>query len=531
VALGLYALHAREYRGWLIDDAGISIAYARHLSAGQGLTSQPGLAPVEGFSNPTWVAVLALLDRAGALVLPATPKIVGAVFVATTYALLAPLVDRIALRRGPVLAVTLVLCSLNPSLVAWSASGLENALYGATLVALVLATLVARERPGATMPVGCGALAALVAMTRPDGALFAMIPPLLLGQRGGGRALRRYVAAFSALFALFLLLRWTTFHRLLPNTAIAKGGPALFALFSVAGLAKAKTLVEAAVPSPLGDVVALAVVAGAWRLARRGHLGSALGVVLAFSAAAFADYMLLPADWMPETRFGTWFFPLYYTSALAILDRTLESPLVRRPRVAFVALAGALVLFCTPDFALRAAQFATSPPIDLFYVRRAFAERFDRYAAALEVRGGSVLLPDVGGMLLWSHLRVYDLAGLCDESIATLRTGDDDKAGLREVIFGEMRPTFIHAYSKYSRAVEFERDPRLTSDYESIYAYGDDEDPARGPSLSAILVRRDAIRSDRAREVLEALRAEPHARSTFMEPRTASPVLRWLARR
>jgi hypothetical protein len=530
MALGLYALHSREYRGWLIDDAGISIAYARHLAAGQGLTSQPGLAPVEGFSNPTWVGLLALFDRVGALVLPATPKIVGAVFVATTYVLLAPLVDRIAVRRGPVLAVTLVLCSLNPSLVAWSTSGLENALYGATLMALVLATLVAREGSGPTTAVGCGVLAALVAMTRPDGALFAVVPALLLGRRGGGGALRRYATAFAALFALFLLLRWTAFHRLLPNTAIAKGGPAIGALFSGAGLAKAKTLLEAAVPSPLGDVVAAAVVVGAWRLARGHRLGPALGVVLAFTAAAFADFMLLPDDWMPETRFGTWFFPLYYTSALAVLDRTLESPLVRRPRVALVAFAGALVVFCIPDFALRAAQFATSPPIDLFYVRRAFAERFDRYAAALEVRGGSVLLPDVGGMLLWSHLRVYDLAGLCDASIATLRTGED-KARLREVIFGEMRPTFIHAYSKYSRAVEFERDPRLTSDYESIYAYGDDEDPARGSSLSAILVRRDAIRSDRAREVLEALRAEPHARSTFMEPRAASPVLRWLARR
>jgi len=66
---------------------------------------------------------------------------------------------------------------------------------------------------------------------------------------------------------------------------------------------------------------------------------------------------------------------------------------------------------------------------------RAFADRLDRYAEALQVRDGSALLPDVGGMLLWSHLRVYDLAGLCDASIAALRWGDKER--LREVVFAD----------------------------------------------------------------------------------------------
>ena len=59
-----------------------------------------------------------------------------------------------------------------------------------------------------------------------------------------------------------------------------------------------------------------------------------------------------------------------------------------------------------------------------------------------------------------------------------------------------MRPTFIHTYAKYSRAVDFERDPRIVSDYEPIYEYASDEDPDRGPSLSGMFVRRDAIRTD-----------------------------------
>ena len=40
---------------WIIDDAGISFAYARNLAEGHGLVSQPGRVPVEGFSNFLWV--------------------------------------------------------------------------------------------------------------------------------------------------------------------------------------------------------------------------------------------------------------------------------------------------------------------------------------------------------------------------------------------------------------------------------------------------------------------------------------------
>ena len=78
VGVAVYSVHAREYRGWLVDDAGISVAYAVHAAAGQGLVSQPGLPPVEGYSNPLWVFLLALLARAWALTLPGTPKLVAA---------------------------------------------------------------------------------------------------------------------------------------------------------------------------------------------------------------------------------------------------------------------------------------------------------------------------------------------------------------------------------------------------------------------------------------------------------------------
>jgi len=44
----------------LMDDAMISMRYAKNLASGSGLTWNPGEAPVEGFSNPAWVFLMAL---------------------------------------------------------------------------------------------------------------------------------------------------------------------------------------------------------------------------------------------------------------------------------------------------------------------------------------------------------------------------------------------------------------------------------------------------------------------------------------
>jgi len=49
----------------MVDDAGISMAYAVNLAHGYGLVSQAGRTPVEGFSNPAWVVLLAVLTKLG----------------------------------------------------------------------------------------------------------------------------------------------------------------------------------------------------------------------------------------------------------------------------------------------------------------------------------------------------------------------------------------------------------------------------------------------------------------------------------
>ena len=44
----------------LCDDAFISMRYARNLAGGQGLVWNPGQPPVEGFTSPAWVLLMAV---------------------------------------------------------------------------------------------------------------------------------------------------------------------------------------------------------------------------------------------------------------------------------------------------------------------------------------------------------------------------------------------------------------------------------------------------------------------------------------
>ena len=119
-----------------------------------------------------------------------------------------------------------------PSFVIWTMSGLENALLALTAVGmaavLVRATVADRLLAPATA-VRCGLLAALAALTRPDGLIYAAALPLaalLLLRRGElGRALAATavsVGVCAVPVGGYLMWRLATFGQYLPNTAVAK---------------------------------------------------------------------------------------------------------------------------------------------------------------------------------------------------------------------------------------------------------------------------------------------------------------------
>jgi hypothetical protein len=140
----------------------------------------------------------------------------------------------------------------------------------------------------------------------------------------------------------------------------------------------------------------------------------------------------------------------------------------------------ATVLVAALHAAPRTAGFAAEPTVPGCFVVDRYGRTFNLYADQLGIAAGSLLLPDIGGVLLTTRLRVVDLAGLTEPRIARLRN-ERDWAGLRAYVLDDVRPTFVHLHRPWDPGLADDR--RFRRDYVEI--------------VSGDFVRRDAVRSDR----------------------------------
>ena len=225
-----FAIAAYPLSGWLIDDAGISFAYARNLAAGAGFVSQPGRVPVEGFSNPLWT----LLFVPGFWLSPNAPvltaKFFGHLFSYGAFFFCFQIVLRIA--RSPLFGcLTTILLALSPPFVIWNVSGLENALYAFEIVALAYLCLLTLDHLSWRVAVIAGLLAAAAALTRPDGIIFILLwPAAIFLQSVRDRKLSPASMRNSAAYILSAVLpiiaykgmALAYFGALLPNSPLKK---------------------------------------------------------------------------------------------------------------------------------------------------------------------------------------------------------------------------------------------------------------------------------------------------------------------
>ncbi len=209
------------------DDAWIAFRYVFHARRGLGWTwNPPPFAPVEGYTSPLWVALLTALDAVGvgveegahALGLLSLVGLVLLVSAAAHRLPLSPALDRV---RPAVVAVVGVTVALDGTLATWAGSGLETGLYVLLFVAWVLAAT--RD---ARAPVLAG-LAALAALTRPDGLLLCAATVALAGWRALQARAPRPLLGLAPLLLVgaHLVARRLTYGVWLPNTWFAKVGP------------------------------------------------------------------------------------------------------------------------------------------------------------------------------------------------------------------------------------------------------------------------------------------------------------------
>lgn len=208
----------------LFDDAMISMRYARNLAQGHGAVWNPG-ERVEGFSNPLWVAYMALLHL---LPLPITHvslavQVSGLVFMLFSLVLVRRITALLTPGRGlaPLLAVTLTAFYL--PLNNWSLQGMEVSVL-LLLACLALYLTLKNWQSGGFSPAPLLILG-LGTWFRVD--MVVMLLTLAAFMAWADQTHRRDWLLWGAITLVFFLvvqtgLRWWYYGQLLPNTYYLK---------------------------------------------------------------------------------------------------------------------------------------------------------------------------------------------------------------------------------------------------------------------------------------------------------------------
>lgn len=479
----IYAIDVAIFGTWVVDDAGITFAYARNFAHGYGLVSQPGMAPVEGYSNFAWLMLLSPLFLLNGLDPIIVSKVISFLLIVGTFTVIFQMLKPLSGRHWVALAA-FILTALNTSFVVWTISGLENPLY-LFLVSLMLWWSV-RILDGEIVVrnvLWIGVLAALIAMTRPDGLAYVLtfpailIPAPAMAWKRKGILLLTYSAAFVGIYGLFIVFRLTYFGVPMPNTYYMKGGPKLqdvidLLTFQPQMITKGQDLLQRFV-GRLNDVLPLVLVAGSlYLLIARQWTGRAWAI-LVFLLCSLSVYLLLPPDWMGEYRFATGFFFLCYLYGALIIEAIVDRLPSRIDTVVAIVLTAIAVTATFSLYAPRSEAFRQHPTVPFQRVRARDADRFNWYKQTLGLETASVLMPDVGAMLYYSDLTVYDLAGLTDQTVARSLGTNINRAGFNDYVFGRITPTFIHTHAFWTLHSRLEDDPRFAELYVPICAYTD----------------------------------------------------------
>jgi arabinofuranosyltransferase len=214
----LFSTHVWIFRGFIVDDAFITFRYVRQWTHGNGLVYNIG-DRVEGYSNFLWILLLTPFDFLG------IELVLAAKGLGILLSFLTLLVTWRFAQRFSIPDVASLLLAASSPFAAWSVGGLETPLF-TFLLAVSGYTLVREEEEGRGWL--SGFLFGLLALTRPEGLLFALAAAAFRGwrlYRLDSRPERRDLLRLLGLIALvgpYFWWRFTYYGYPLPNTVYAK---------------------------------------------------------------------------------------------------------------------------------------------------------------------------------------------------------------------------------------------------------------------------------------------------------------------
>ncbi|AOJ02730.1 MULTISPECIES: hypothetical protein [Burkholderia] len=367
-----------------IDDAYITLRYSLNLALGHGPIFNIG-ERVEGYSNPVWMALLALTGKIG-LSMPLMMKVYSVIAGAVAILIVGQYADRVFGRIAALSAMALLACSTFFAL--WATDGLETMFYTALVTGLYILLLSSAN------PVTIGIVASLVALTRPEGAIFGLVACSYLAWRRGYKQSLAVLALLAIFGGAYELFRIEYFGALVPNTALAKvhttaqtvlrGGQYLWRFNAESGY-----------------LVLPAVVVSIW-IHRKNDtvlLGAAfMGAQLVFLAVSGGDFMY-------GYRFVVPVLPIIALLASGCLSGDLLTDSNVRGWMAVLGVA-VVVAF----------QYASLPPmrvrVDNLVARRSTHFDVARYLVSRTTVADTVVLSEAGIVPFGIRARVYDYLGL-----------------------------------------------------------------------------------------------------------------------
>lgn len=226
VAAATVVLVVGWYQFWfLCDDAYIAFRYIAQAHLGHGYVwNPPPFRPVEGYSSWLWVALLDVVWRVTGA---APPTAANPISLACSVASLMLIADLARRATGsfdrwsvPLFALVLLGTVTNRTWLAWTSSGLETSLWTMLLLSWVYVAFTNAAR----LPTIWAALAALMALTRPDGLLFAAATGAYLAVHAARTRSWHPLIAAMPLLAVPAHIAWrVSFYGYpLPNTYYAK---------------------------------------------------------------------------------------------------------------------------------------------------------------------------------------------------------------------------------------------------------------------------------------------------------------------
>jgi hypothetical protein len=468
----LLVWHSLRY-DFVTDDAFISFVYSRNLAEHGELVFNPGMDPVEGYTNFLWTFLLGLLMMVG-LPPETTSLVLGTGFALATLVVVFRLGARLFGGESAWDHVAPALLALSAGYACWASGGLETQMFTFWVALALHAYAGADEEPRRLRRVGWSL--ALAAMTRPEGLLVAAVlgahraAVAVLRDRRRAPSRDELVAAgiFTALWAPWFAWRWWYYGYPFPNTYYVKAaGPTAGdydARLHAAGLHYVWQFVRQSgllVGAPLALVGLLA--------ARPRGARFAFGSAAALLGAGYLIYAArVGGDFMGLHRFVMPLFPIGAVAVVSGLRVLVEAvPEGWRGRRALAAgLAGALLaghgaaqLRLTGE-SVRDGNYRDDRGIDTPAFLRVYAH--DRALIGRHMR--PCLRPDdfviyggAGAKPYYAGARGIDVFGLVSERIAHEVPRSRPRAGHNkwapDSLLLEYAPTFV--FSCYS----IHRDP------------------------------------------------------------------------